>query len=177
MKKGRSSREKEKTYGKKKPRGKRKKLTAKEKRLMAKKISPSPLPLQSVFLNQFNISSYERLVVTPTCFAFDSQSQAEMDKLTCYYYNKHPLLVLNPAKIEMANLKPNIYLLHDIIRDEDMEFIKESAAPRVCDANVNLTLNNKGWTINWREKKRKRVNREGALISILWICQFFLSYW
>ena len=111
---------------------------------MAKKISPSPLPLQSVFLNQFNISSYERLVVTPTCFAFDSQSQAEMDKLTCYYYNKHPLLVLNPAKIEMASLKPNIYLLHDIIRDEDMEFIKERAAPRVCDAFVNLTLNNKG---------------------------------
>ena len=79
-----------------------------------------------------------------TCFAFDSQSQAEIDKLTCYYYNKHPLLVLNPAKIEMANLKPNIYLLHDIIRDEDMEFIKERAAPRVCDAFVNLTLNNKG---------------------------------
>ena len=44
----------------------------------------------------------------------------------------------------MANLKPNIYLLHDIIRDEDMEFIKERAAPRVCDAIVNLTLNNKG---------------------------------
>ena len=84
------------------------------------------------------------MVITPTCFAFDSQSQAEMDKLTCYYYNKHPLLVLNPAKIEMANLKPNIYLLHDIIRDEDMEFIKERAAPRVCDAIVNLTLNNKG---------------------------------
>ena len=164
MTKGRSSREKEKTYGKKKHRGKRKNLTAKRKNLTAKrkrltakektlrqkekthgkKISPSPLPSPSVFLNQFNISPYERLVVTPTCFAFDSQSQAEMDKLTCYYYNKHPLLVLNPAKIEMANLKPNIYLLHDIIRDEDMEFIKESAAPRVCDANVNLTLNNKG---------------------------------
>ena len=148
---------KEKTYGKKKPRGKRKNLTAKRKRLTAKektsrqkekthakKISPSPLLSPSVFLNQFNISSDERMVVTPTCFAFDSQSQAEMDMLTCYYYNKHPLLVLNPAKIEMANLKPNIYLLHDIIRDEDMEFIKERAAPRVCDAIVNLTLNNKG---------------------------------
>ena len=144
MAKGRSSQEKEKTYGKKKASRQKKKPHGKKKRLMAKKISPSPLPLQSVFLNQFNISSYERLVVTPTCFAFDSQSQAEMDKLTCYYYNKHPLLVLNPAKIEMASLKPNIYLLHDIIRDEDMEFIKERAAPRVCDAFVNLTLNNKG---------------------------------
>lgn len=31
----------------------------------------------------------------------------------------------------MANLKPDIYLLHDVIRDRDIEFIKDLAAPRV----------------------------------------------
>ena len=59
------------------------------------------------------------------------QSQSEMDKLTCYFYNKHPFIAIKPVKIEMASLKPNIYLLHDIIRDTDIEFIKDLAAPRV----------------------------------------------
>ena len=54
-----------------------------------------------------------------------------MDKLTCYFFNEHPLLLLKPAKIELANLKPNIYLIHDVIRDSDIEFIKELAMPRV----------------------------------------------
>ena len=49
----------------------------------------------------------------------------------CYNFNKHPLLLLKPVKIEMASLKPDIYLLHDIIRDSDIEFIKDLAAPRV----------------------------------------------
>ena len=59
------------------------------------------------------------------------QSQADQDKLTCYYYDKDPLLLIKPVKVEMANLEPDIYLLHDIIRDSDIEFIKNLAAPRV----------------------------------------------
>lgn len=62
---------------------------------------------------------------------YSLQTQAEQDKLTCYYYNKHPLLLLKPVKIEMASLKPDIYLLHDIIREADIEFITNLAAPRV----------------------------------------------
>ena len=38
---------------------------------------------------------------------------------------------MKPVKVEMANLEPDIYLLHDIIRDSDIEFIKNLAAPRV----------------------------------------------
>ena len=62
------------------------------------------------------------------------QSQAELDKLTCYYYNRHPLLVIKPVKIELASFNPHIYLLHDIIRDDDIEFIKDLAAPRVSQS-------------------------------------------
>ncbi|XP_068697453.1 prolyl 4-hydroxylase subunit alpha-1-like isoform X1 [Montipora foliosa] len=65
-----------------------------------------------------------------------NKSQAEMDKLTCYFFNEHPLLLLKPAKIELANLKPNIYLIHDVIRDSDIEFIKELAMPRLQRATV-----------------------------------------
>ena len=64
---------------------------------------------------------------------YSPQSQSNLDQLMCYYYNKHPLLVIKPAKLEMASLKPNIYLMHDVIRDTDIEFIKDLAAPRVSN--------------------------------------------
>ena len=62
---------------------------------------------------------------------YSPQSQAELDKLTCYYYNRHLLLVIKPVKIELASLNPYIYLLYDIIRDDGIEYIKDLAAPRV----------------------------------------------
>ena len=89
------------------------------------------VPMNYLNIFRYPLIPFPVLVCLFFCFFF-SQSQAEMDKLTCYYYNKHPLLVIRPVKIEMASFKPNIYLLHDIIRDEDIEFIKDLAAPRVC---------------------------------------------
>ena len=68
------------------------------------------------------------------------QSQAEQDKLTCYYFNEDPLLLIKPVKIEMASLKPDIYLLHDIIRDSDIEFIKVLAGPRVRTLYIILCI-------------------------------------
>ena len=79
----------------------------------------------------FNVSS----VHSETFSSWSSpQSQAELDKLTCYYYNRHLLLVIKPVKIELASLNPYIYLLYDIIRDDGIEFIKDLAAPRVSQS-------------------------------------------
>ncbi|KAK2549197.1 Prolyl 4-hydroxylase subunit alpha-1, partial [Acropora cervicornis] len=74
---------------------------------------------------------YEKL-----CRDGANKSQADQDRLTCHYFNKHPLLFLKPAKMEIANLKPNIYLIHDVIRDTDIEFIKDLAMPRLERATV-----------------------------------------
>ena len=57
----------------------------------------------------FNVSS----VHSETFSSWSSpQSQAELDKLTCYYYNRHLLLVIKPVKIELASLNP--YLLFNL---------------------------------------------------------------
>jgi len=87
--------------------------------------SNKPKPKEEFMLD------YERL-----CRGESNKSQAEEDKLTCYYFNKDPLLLIKPVKIEMASLKPDIYLLHDIIRDSDIEFIKVLAGPRLQRATV-----------------------------------------
>ena len=47
------------------------------------------------------------------------------------------MLVIKPVKIEIASLNPYIYLLHDVIRDEDIEFIKDLAAPRVSQSSFD----------------------------------------
>ncbi|KAJ7393582.1 hypothetical protein OS493_006567 [Desmophyllum pertusum] len=110
------------------------------------------------------ISHYERL-----CRGESNKSQAELSKLTCYYHNKHPLLVIKPAKIEIASLKPNIYLLHDIIRDADIEFIKNLAAPRLQRATVtnpdtgnlefaDYRISKSGWIEDKEGEAIKRLN-------------------
>ena len=88
---------------------------------------------------------------------FSPQSQAEQDQLTCHYFNKHPLLFLKPAKIEIANLKPNIYLIHDVIRDTDIEFIKELAMPRVsCElAIIKCWVEKENYSYPYSVKKQQ----------------------
>ena len=52
----------------------------------------------------------------------------------CFYYNNHrnPRLLLRPAKIEIANLKPRVWMLRNVLMDSEMDRLKELAGPKVC---------------------------------------------
>ncbi|XP_020626384.1 prolyl 4-hydroxylase subunit alpha-1-like [Orbicella faveolata] len=124
-----------------------------------------PKPKQEFILH------YERL-----CRGESNRSQSELDKLTCYYYNKHPLLAIKPVKIEIASLNPHIYLLHDIIRDEDIEFIKDLAAPRLERATVtnrntgnlefaDYRISKSGWLDDEEGEPIMRLNRRLEAIT------------
>lgn len=124
-----------------------------------------PEPKQEFILH------YERL-----CRGESNRSQAELDKLTCYYYNRHPLLVIKPVKIELASLNPHIYLLHDIIRDDDIEFIKDLAAPRLQRATVtnrntgnlefaDYRISKSGWLDDEEGEPIMRLNRRLEAIT------------
>ena len=65
--------------------------------------------------------------LTVSCF----QSQKERDKLTCYYKNNLPTLLLKPIKVERLNLDPDLYLLHDALTDKEAEHVKKIARPQV----------------------------------------------
>ena len=62
---------------------------------------------------------------------FCFQTKWEESKMLCWYYNDPPRLKIRPAKIERVFVKPEIFLLRDILSDVEMEVIKELAAPRV----------------------------------------------
>jgi prolyl 4-hydroxylase len=55
--------------------------------------------------------------------------------LKCHYYDDHhhPRLVLQPVKLEIAFVKPTLYIFHDFVSDKEIERLKELASPRVSN--------------------------------------------
>lgn len=57
---------------------------------------------------------------------------AELSKLKCKYVtNNSYFLKIAPLKLEEAYLKPYIVIYHEVIYDEEIEFVKKMAKPRV----------------------------------------------
>ena len=51
--------------------------------------------------------------------------------MKCWYKSKDPVLRLKPQKVERIWMNPQIYLLRDIITDNEIAMIKEQALPNV----------------------------------------------
>lgn len=80
----------------------------------------------------------ERVLYEKLCRGEIQQTPEELSKLHCKYVtNNKPFLKIAPLKLEEAHLKPYIVVFHDVMYDNEMEYIKESAKPRVsCDEIV-----------------------------------------
>lgn len=52
--------------------------------------------------------------------------------LKCFYYSgKRPFSIIAPFKVEQHYLDPDIVSFHNILSEKEMEFVKDSAKPRV----------------------------------------------
>ncbi|XP_063969551.1 prolyl 4-hydroxylase subunit alpha-1-like [Lytechinus pictus] len=78
---------------------------------------------------------------------------------TCSYahYN-NPFLMLQPAKEEVAFVKPKIIVYHDIISDQEIEALKNLAKPRV---GCLLTFDLKNSTSGYLEQTKFRICKSG----------------
>ena len=58
--------------------------------------------------------------------------------MVCFFYtnNMHPHLVLKPAKIEVAYLKPRVYLLKGLVLDYEIRRLMELGEPKLNRATV-----------------------------------------
>lgn len=55
-----------------------------------------------------------------------------MAELKCRYITENsPFLKIAPLKLEEASLKPYIVVYHDVMYDKEIEFIEQTAKPRV----------------------------------------------
>ena len=53
-------------------------------------------------------------------------------------------MLLKPVKVEMLNLNPDLYLLHDVMTDKEINHVIKLARPqvsRLIDRAVNVSLN------------------------------------
>ena len=61
------------------------------------------------------------------------QTSAEEKNLKCYLTNNgHPLLLMQPVRVEVFHEKPFVAMFHNLMSDSEMELLKELAAPIVC---------------------------------------------
>lgn len=61
------------------------------------------------------------------------ENAAKKHKLTCYYWDNHhhPLLFLQPVKVEVFSAKPFIVMYHELISDKEIDSLKDMATPIV----------------------------------------------
>lgn len=70
-----------------------------------------------------------------------------------YMHGGHPYLLLGPVKEEVAHIKPNIYIYHDVIFDGEIKLIQELAKPRFKRATVHDHATGELVTANYRISK------------------------
>lgn len=59
--------------------------------------------------------------------------------LKCFYHTgKHPFLKIAPFKTEQHHLDPDIVSFHNILSENEMDFIKNKAKPRVSKDTRNI---------------------------------------
>lgn len=76
---------------------------------------------------------------------YESLCRGEMEipheitkRLKCWYVtDTHPFLKLAPIKVEQMYVKPDIFMFHEVMTDDEIEFIKKRAKPRFKRAVVH----------------------------------------
>ncbi|XP_049615842.1 prolyl 4-hydroxylase subunit alpha-1 isoform X2 [Syngnathus scovelli] len=131
---------------------------------------------QRVHPTSYNASTYKRL-----CRGDNVELTAlKQSRLFCRYYDnqRHPNLVLAPAKEEDLWDLPRVVRYYDIASDDDMERIKEMARPTLSRSKVRNNANNSNqasrvrvsqnsWLGNYQSPVvTKLINRAGYITGL-----------
>ena len=77
----------------------------------------------------------------------------EQKHMKCWYRTNNPLLIIKPAKIERIWVKPEIFLLHDLIREDQSAWIKKTAHPKLRRATIQDPITGKLRYADYRVSK------------------------
>lgn len=85
-----------------------------------------PLTREEI-VRQFDKNKFETLCRNGTLLR-----PKQMARLTCHYQtNNNPFLKIGPMKVEEFSLNPYIVVYHDLIYDDEIDYIKDAAKPKV----------------------------------------------
>lgn len=99
------------------------------------------------------VDSTERRLYEALCRNEIKQEPELLSKLQCKYINNNPFLKLAPLKVEEAHLNPYILIFHDVMYDNEIEFVKKLAKPRFRRATVQNHKTGELETANYRISK------------------------
>ena len=81
-------------------------------------------------------------------------TRREQRHMKCWYRNKHhPLFLIKPQKVERVWVKPEILIFHDIIREDQSEWIKKTAHPKLRRATIQDPITGKLRYADYRVSK------------------------
>jgi len=73
--------------------------------------------------------------------------------MKCWYRNKHPLLMIKPQKVERIWVNPEIFLFHDLLREDQSAWIKKTAHPKLKRATIQDPITGKLRYADYRVSK------------------------
>lgn len=87
-------------------------------------------------------TSYERQMYEKLCRGEVGPELKQLAELKCRYVTENsPFLTIAPLKLEEASLNPYIVVYHDVIYDDEIEFVKQMAKPRVSHSFTGHKVN------------------------------------
>ncbi|CAB4058383.1 P4HA [Lepeophtheirus salmonis] len=92
----------------------------------------------------------------------ESNEKKKFDRdLKCFLdFGKHPFMKIAPIKAEKLYSKPDIYIFHNVISDNEIETIKNMANPRFKRATVQNAKTGELETANYRISKTAWIKSE-----------------
>ena len=118
-----------------------------------------------IMKNERNIEDYKRTEEFQTYEALCRDENIidvkDKHKLYCdYAHNNDPRLLIAPLRREVAHLEPWIMIYYDAIHNDEIQFVKESAFPRLNRATIQNSVTGKLEVANYRITKTAWLNNE-----------------
>ncbi|KAI6235644.1 Procollagen-proline 4-dioxygenase [Aphelenchoides besseyi] len=100
-----------------------------------------------------NMDTQERNTYEALCRNEVPVSVKETSKLYCYYKRDRPFLRIAPFKVEILRFNPLAVLFKNVVSDDEIETIKELAAPKLARATVQNSQTGQLETASYRISK------------------------
>lgn len=75
-------------------------------------------------------------LLTKACSGALERTPQELRFLRCHYASRSAFSKIAPFKVEEANLSPYIAIFHDVVSDDEIEFLKSESKPALVRAQV-----------------------------------------
>ncbi|OQV24891.1 Prolyl 4-hydroxylase subunit alpha-2 [Hypsibius exemplaris] len=102
------------------------------------------------------------------CRGEDTSPSGALPHLRCLYEtHKNPYLILQPVKLEVVHVSPDIFILHDVILDSQIERLKKVAATHLQPATLVQSGSDKSGVVETMTRTAKSAFLDEKIDSVI----------